>query len=157
RHSIRKCPKRHRVFYDAGHAVEVGDIAERNDEVVIFEFELTRTEPGTDRYDPSIQIYVLDFPHDQVGAWTKTPYRRDDVGQADRAGNDFWEYWLVNPIIFAIDQSDASLLGVQELLQVPRGGNTREAAAEDEDPLSVLGHRLFEVEAGTIRRRKASG
>ena len=54
RHGIRKCPKRQRVLYDARHAVEVRDIAERNDEVVVFEFELTRTEPRTDRYHPSI-------------------------------------------------------------------------------------------------------
>jgi hypothetical protein len=43
--------KRHCVFHHAGHAVKVGNVAERDDEVVVFELELARTEPRTDRYD----------------------------------------------------------------------------------------------------------
>ena len=48
--------------------MKVGDAAERNDEVIVFELELTRTEPGADGYDLFLQIDALDFPHDQVGA-----------------------------------------------------------------------------------------
>src|SRR5882757_1174688 len=54
-HGIRKRPKRHCVFYHAGHAVKVGDVAERDDQVIVFELELARAEPGADGYDLLLQ------------------------------------------------------------------------------------------------------
>jgi hypothetical protein len=42
-HGVRKRPKRPCVFYHAGHAVKVGDVAERDDQVIVFELELART------------------------------------------------------------------------------------------------------------------
>src|SRR6266851_223867 len=84
-HGICKRPKRHCVFYHAGHAVKVGDVAERDDQVIVFELELARTEPGADGYDLPLKIDVLDLSHDQVGAPAKAPNGRNYIGQTDRS------------------------------------------------------------------------
>src|ERR1700730_805603 len=84
-HGIRKRPKRHRIFYHAGHAVKVGDAAECNDEVIVFELELARTEPGADGYDLFLQIDVVDLAHDQFGTRAKAPNGRNYIGQTDRS------------------------------------------------------------------------
>jgi len=73
------------AFSHAGHAVKVGDVAERDDQVIVFELELARTEPGAAGYDLLLQIDVLNLPHDQVGARAKAPNWRDYVGQTDRS------------------------------------------------------------------------
>jgi len=115
--------------------VKVGDVAECNDQVIVCELELARAKPWADRYDLFVQIDGLDFAHDQVGARAQAPNWRHHVGQPDRSGNDFREHRLVDPIILAIDQGDGCLLGAQQLLQVARGVNPREAAPQNQDLL----------------------
>ena len=84
-HGIRERPKWHCIFYHAGHAVKVGDVAERDDQVIVFELDLARTEPGADGYDLSLKIDVLNLAHDQVGAPAKAPNGRNYIGQTDRS------------------------------------------------------------------------
>ena len=108
--------------------MKVGDVAECNDQVIVCELELARAKPWADRYDLFVQIDGLDFAHDQVGARAQAPKRRDDIDQTNGPGNDLREHRLVDPIILAIDQGDGCLLGAQQLLQVARGVNPREAA-----------------------------
>src|SRR6516164_7711059 len=139
-HRIRQRPKRHCVFNQTRHAVKVRDIAQRDHQMIVFELELAGTETGADGYDLSFQIYVLDLPHDQVAARAKAPNWRNDIGQADRPGDHFRQHRLVDPIVLAIDQGDGSLVGAEELRQVARGVNAREAAAEDQDLLWAFAH-----------------
>jgi hypothetical protein len=156
RHGVRKRPKRHRVLNHAGHAVKVGDAAERNNQVIIFELELAPTEPGANGNDLILTIDVLDLPHDQVGERAKPPNRRNDIGQTDRSRNDLREHRLVHPIVLAIDQSNASLLRTQELLQAPRSVNACEAAAGDEDLLWARARGPIEICAMVSLCRNAS-
>ena len=68
-YGVCESPKRHCVFDKARHAAQIGDVAECNNQIIIFELDWARPEPRADSYDLLFQVDVLNFPHNDICAW----------------------------------------------------------------------------------------
>jgi hypothetical protein len=111
----------------------LGDVAERDDEVIVLERHGRGTEAGAEGDGAAVEVDRLDFAHDEVGARAEAADGRDDVGESDAAGDDFGEHGLVDPVVLAVDERDDGLAGAEEALEGPGGVDAAEAPAKDDD------------------------
>ena len=104
------------------------------------QLELARAKAGAYGDHFVRQVDLFDFARHQIGAAAKSADRRNDVGQADGAGDYFREHGLIDPIVLAIHQRDVGLFGPQKLFEIAGGVDAGESAAQDDDLFPVRAH-----------------
>ena len=128
------------VLDHAGHAEKVRDAAECDHQVVVGQLELARAEAGADGDHLAGQVDGFHFAHDQLRVRAQVADGRYDVGQSDRAADDFGKHGLIDPVILLVHQLNGGFAGLQDFLQAAGHINSREAPAQNQD---FFRHRLY--------------
>jgi len=80
------------VFGHAGQVEKVGDRAERQDQVIIFQFVRVMIESVRDGHAPSIDVDLVQIAAKEIDVTDHLADRINDVGQVKVAGGDFMQH-----------------------------------------------------------------
>jgi hypothetical protein len=90
----------HGVLVQPGEPAKVGDVAQRQHEMIVREFGVAAGEAGLQPHHPALQIDGFDFADEQLRAWEQLVQRTDSVEQADFAGDHLGKHRLECKVVF---------------------------------------------------------
>src|SRR5439155_19827115 len=115
---IAKVLEGHGVLGKPRLAHEARDVADRNDEVIVFELVRPRTKAGARRHGLIFEVDRLHLPRVEVGVRAEPADRPDRVEDSDTPRNDLGQHRLKHKVVLLADQPylDARVVS-QELLE----------------------------------------
>ncbi len=137
--------ERERVLGQAAQAAEVGDAAEGQHQVVEGNDVGMRPEAGAGDDDLLLEVDLLHVADVEVGARQEAPDGTDHVEDPDRPGDHLRQHGLEDEVVLLVDEDDLDVLALaHRLLQLHRGVDAGEAAAQDHDTRTLL-HALLDA------------
>ena len=131
--------ERQRMLRQPAQPPEVGDGAEREDQVVVLDHVRVRQEAGRGGDRALLQIDRLDLPDVDLGPGQQAPQRADQVEQTDGPRDHFRQHRLEHEVVFLRDQHDLVIAVASELpLELLSGEDCAKSAAENDDALRTL-------------------
>ena len=131
-----------RRLMKSGNAAKIRDRPERQNKVIEFEYVRLRPESGAQRDAAIREIDGFDFANEQSAARHKAMNRADGIEQTDVPRNHFRQHRLKDEVVFATDKGNLDIgVGSQQLVEIHRSVNTREATSENQNAFSLVhGH-----------------
>ncbi len=122
------------MLAEARDSAQIGDIAEREDQVVIGDVVGHWLEAGAGRDHTVLEIHGFHRPHMDAGVPQQPPEGTHRIEDPDAAGDDLRQHRLVHEVVVAVDQRDVEVvLPAAQLLESPGGVDAGETAAQDQD------------------------
>ena len=134
---------RQRALLEAWQAVEVGDRAERDHQLVVRQAVVVALEAVRHGDAAAIEINPVDVADEDLGPLQQRPQRADDVRDVEVAGGDLVQHRREQEEVVARDERDfdARVAG-EHLFEVARSVHAAESTAEHHDPLRRHRHDL---------------
>ena len=130
------------VLGQAAQAAEIGDGPQREHQVVVLDHVGVGQEARGGGDGAVLQVDRLYLSHVDLGGRQEPPQRAHQIEQADGPGDHFRQHGLEDEVIVLGDQHDLKLPARAELLlQLLRGEDRAESAAEDHDALGAFRRR----------------
>src|SRR5712691_4511308 len=127
------------VFLQTADHPKVLERDESEDQVVIRDRGLVRTESMTGHHHFTIQVNTLHLTHIKIDTWAEVPNRRNHVRNTNTARNHLSQHRLKDKVIFLIHQGNVDIwTAFQRLLQRHDRIDTAKSPAEDENFLALL-------------------
>ena len=139
--------ERQRVLGEPAQAAEVGDVAEREHQVVEREHVRVRLEARRGRHSARSEIDPHHIAHVQFRARQEVLQRADQIREADRSADDLRQHRLEDEVVLLGDEDQFHVVARTEPLLERRGGeDAAETAAEDHDALLLRRGRALGAE-----------
>ena len=136
-----------RVLGEPAQTAEIGDVAERQDEMIERQHVRVRLEAGRRRHRTRGKVDPLHLADVELGARQEMLQGADQIGEPDGSADDFREHGLEDEVVLLGDEDDLDVVASAEsFLQRCRGEHAAESAAEDDDAFPVGRWRSLRAE-----------
>ena len=146
--------ERQGMLGEATQTAEVGDVPQRNDEVIERNLVRMWLEPRRGDDDALLQIDGLHLTDVHLGERQQSAEGAHQVGEPDRSRDDLGQHRLEDEVVLLRHEDDLVVaFAAEELLEALRDVDATEPAAQDDDPLPPRGYRTLRAEDASLIAR----